>query len=381
VTLPSAAEITKELVRFPSITPDETGAQDYLKSLLKPMGFQIFDLPFDGNGSYPVKNFFARLGKAGPHLCFAGHTDVVPPGDEKAWSVPPFSGGMRGDSIIGRGTSDMKGNIAAFVTAVGAFIKEKWDFRGSIGLIITGDEEKDSINGTKRVIEWMKENEHLPDVCLVGEPSNPDFVGQEVKIGRRGSLSAVLTVNGKQGHVAYPDRAHNPLPVLVHCLEALTNTILDKGSAFFPSSNLEITSIDVGNKAGNIIPASGKARFNVRFSDRWTFEALENRIRTIIDSITRDYKIEFTRGAESFFTRPGEWTAIVCEAVEKATGYKPAQTANGGTSDARFIAPYCPVVEFGLVNQTIHQVDEYCTKSQLELCEKIYLEILKLYFR
>jgi len=374
-------DIAQKLIRFPSVTPLDEGAQAYLKSLLVPMGFEIFDLPFDGRGSYKVQNFFARRGTKGPHLCFAGHTDVVPAGDEAAWSVPPFSGTVKGDSLIGRGASDMKGEVAAFVAAVQAFLKIEPEFnRGSISLLITGDEEKDAVNGTARVLEWMKENNHIPDVCLVGEPSNPDFMGQEVKIGRRGSLSGKLVVKGKQGHVAYPDRASNPLPRLVKYLDTISSTIYDRGSAYFSPSNLEVTSIDVGNTAGNVIPAKGTAQFNIRFSDRWKIEELEAKIKSLLDGIDPDYELTFTRGAHPFLTQPGEWTALVVNAVAAITGNKPAMTTFGGTSDARFVASYCPVVEFGMVNKSIHQVDEFCTIPQLEKCETIYHEILKLYF-
>lgn len=372
--------IAQSLIRCPSITPEDAGAQDYLKSFLKPLGFEIFDLPFEGRGPYPVKNFFARRGSGGPNLCFAGHTDVVPPGDEKAWSVPPFAGEIRDGKLIGRGASDMKGNIAAFAAAAASFLKEKPDFKGSISFLITGDEEKDAVDGTVRVLEWMQENGHLPDVCIVGEPSNPDFMGQEVKIGRRGSLTGYLTVNGKQGHVAYPERADNPLPRLVRYLDILATTIFDKGSAFFPQTSFQISTIDVGNPASNMIPAKGTAVFNLRFSDRWEIEALEQKIRFILDGIDPRYEIRFTRGARSFLTQPGEWTGLVAGAVEAITGARPNMSTGGGTSDARFVANYCPVVEFGLINKTIHQIDESCEIADLEKCEMIYQEILKRYF-
>ncbi len=377
----TSLDIAQELIRFPSITPIDAGAQAYLKSLLAPMGFEIFDLPFEGNGSYRVENFFARRGTNGPHLCFAGHTDVVPPGDEAAWSVPPFDGAVREGSLIGRGASDMKGQIAAFVGAVQNFLAANPAFdKGSISLLITGDEEKDAVNGTKRVLEWMAEHNHVPDACLVGEPSNPDFMGQEIKIGRRGSLTGRLVVRGIQGHVAYPDRTNNPLTRLVKYLDAIKSVIYDKGSAFFPPTNLEITTIDTGNKADNVIPAEGRASFNLRFSDRWTIEALEQKIRFILDGISPDYELTFIRGANSFITQPGEWTGLVADAVEAHTGTRPAMTTSGGTSDARFVASYCPVVEFGMVNKSIHQVDEYCKVADLEQCTAIYHEILKRYF-
>ena len=378
----TALDIAKKLISFPSITPEDAGAQDYLKSLLKPLGFEIFNLPFEGNGSpYKVENFFARRGTQSPHICFAGHTDVVPPGDEAAWSVPPFAGEVRGDSLIGRGASDMKGQIAAFAAAVINFLKGNPDFeKGSISFLITGDEERDAKNGTVRVLEWMAQNNHTPDVCIVGEPSNPDYMGQEIKIGRRGSLTGHMTIKGIQGHVAYPDKADNPIPRLVQYLDALNRTVFDKGSAHFPSTNLEVTTVDVGNPATNVIPASAKATFNIRFSDRWTIDTLKEKVLSILNAVSPDFEIRFTTGAHGFLTQPGDWTSLVARAVEKVTGHKPAFTTGGGTSDARFVAQYCPVVECGMVNKSIHQVDEFCTLGQLEKCEAIYHEILKQYF-
>ena len=378
----TALDIAKKLISFPSITPEDAGAQDYLKSLLQPLGFEIFNLPFEGNGSpYKVENFFARLGTKTPHICFAGHTDVVPPGDEAAWSVPPFAGEVRGDSLIGRGASDMKGQIAAFAAAVINFLKENPDFQnGSISFLITGDEERDAKNGTVRVLEWMAQNNHIPDVCIVGEPSNPDYMGQEIKIGRRGSLTGHMIVKGIQGHVAYPDKANNPVPRMVAYLDALNRTVFDKGSAHFPSTNLEITTVDVGNPSTNVIPANAKATFNIRFSDRWTIDTLKEKVLSVLNDVSSDFEITFTTGAHGFLTQPGEWTSLVALAVEKVTGHKPALTTGGGTSDARFVAKYCPVVECGMVNRSIHQVDEFCTLPQLEKCEAIYHEILKQYF-
>lgn len=375
-----ATAIAQKLVSFPSITPTDAGCQDYLKSLLTPLGFEIFDLSFEGRGgTYKVQNFFARKGTTGPHLCFAGHTDVVPPGDEAAWSVPPFSATIKDGKLIGRGASDMKGQIAAFVAALQEFIQTHPDHKGSISLLITGDEEKESLNGTERVLEWMAENDHIPDVCLVGEPSNPNFIGEEIKIGRRGSLSGVLTVHGVQGHVAYPDRASNPLPILIRLLDALQSAVYDKGSAYFQPTNLEITTIDVGNTATNVIPARGAAKFNVRYSDRWTKESLSEKIRQILDTVDTNYDLVLSHGAQGFLTSPGEWTALVASVIEKETGHKPALSTGGGTSDARFVAQYCPVVEFGMTNQSIHKIDEFCTLADLEKCTAIYHQILKSY--
>lgn len=372
--------IARKLVSFPSVTPQDFGCQAYLKSVLAGMGFEIFDLPFEGRGgTYPVQNFFARRGNTFPHICFAGHTDVVPPGDESAWSVPPFDGAVKDGKLIARGASDMKGQIAAFVAAVSAYLEEFPENTGSISFLITGDEEAEALNGTEPVLEWMADNNHIPDVCLVGEPSNPNFMGEEIKIGRRGSLSGTLTVHGVQGHVAYPERADNPLPVLIKLVSVLQGTVFDKGSAYFQPSNLEFTSIDVGNPSVNVIPARGTARFNIRYSDRWSRETLAAKIHAVLDSVDTNYELKLTKGAESFLTTPGPWTSLVARAVETVTGHKPAQTTGGGTSDARFVAKYCPVVEFGMTNGTIHKIDENCAVADLEQCAAVYHEILKSY--
>lgn len=377
----SALPIAQKMVTYQSVTPEDHGVQDYLKSILIPLGFEIHDLPFEGRGgTYPVKNFFARRGTSSPHICFAGHTDVVPAGDIDAWSVPPFEGTVKDGKLFGRGTSDMKANIAAFIAAIQNFLEVRKDFKGSISLLITGDEEKEAINGTQRVLEWMKEHNHIPDVCLVGEPSNPDFMGQEIRIGRRGSLSGHLTVHGKQGHVAYPERCQNPLPPLVKMLDSLASYKFDDGNEFFPPSSLQITTIDFGNKAGNVVPAKGSAQFNIRFCTVWDFEGLEQKIRSLLNDVGASYDIQFTRGAQPFLTKPGDWTNLVAQAVQSVTGHTPILGTGGGTSDARFVAAYCPVVEFGLINQTIHQIDEHCTLADLEQCESIYQEILKRYF-
>jgi succinyl-diaminopimelate desuccinylase len=375
-----AVDILIPLVQCPSITPDDAGAQVYLKSVLKERGFEIFDLPFEGRGGkYPVPNFFARRGTSSPHICFAGHTDVVPTGDESAWSVPPFSGEIVDGKIIGRGTADMKGQIAAFIAALPD------ENNGSISFLITGDEEGEAINGTERVLEWMKENDHIPDVCLVGEPSNPSFMGEEIKIGRRGSLSGTITISGTQGHVAYPEKAHNPIPYAVRLVSALTNHVFDQGSEHFPPSNLEMTSIDVGNSATNVIPAKVVAKFNIRYSDRFTRKELEHNVIEVLESVSKEsgvtHDIIFGRGAERFLTQPGEWTDIISKAVEDVTGNKPAMTTGGGTSDARFVAPYCPVAEYGMINESIHKIDEHCKLADLEQCTAIYQQILKLYLQ
>jgi succinyl-diaminopimelate desuccinylase len=370
-------ELTQALIRCPSVTPEDAGAQDVLKSALKDMGFEIYDLPFDGNGSYPVKNFFARLGTEGPHICYSGHTDVVPAGDEESWTHPPFEAAIDNGVMYGRGTSDMKGANAAFAAAVSKFLDGKKAFKGSISFLITGDEEAEAINGTVRVLEWMKENNHVPDMCMVGESSNMKELGEEIKIGRRGCLNGSLKVFGKQGHVAYQHLADNPIPRLSAMAVALSEYEFDKGNDHFPPSNLEITTIDVGNTATNVIPEQGTLEFNVRFNTEWTMETLDKKIREILDSIGGKYELKTGGNAHPFVTQPGQWTDIVSNVVQKHTNRTPELSTGGGTSDARFVANYCPVVEFGLTNETIHQVDETLRVSDLERLVDIYTDILK----
>ena len=370
-----ALALARDLIRCPSITPKDEGAQDLLSRTLGGLGFTCTNLPFDD-----VKNLFARRGTDGPHLCFAGHTDVVPVGDEKSWLHSLFGGAVADGKLYGRGAADMKGNIAAFIAATAAFVHNHPDHKGSISLLITGDEEGPAVNGTVRVLEWMAKNGHTPDVCIVGEPSNPKEMGDEITIGRRGSLSATLTVHGKQGHVAYPHLADNPVPKLAHYLVALSDTVLDVGSAHFPATSLQVTNVDIGNTAENVIPARATAMFNVRFNDRWDFETLENKIRSILDRVGPDYDIVFRRGAHVFITAPGEWTGLVRQAVTDITGKTPAMSTAGGTSDARFVSQYCPVVECGLINETIHQVDEHVRITDLETLTAIYGRVLEKYF-
>lgn len=369
--------LTQDLIRCKSVTPADAGAQHTLIKPLKEMGFEIFDLPFDGNGSYPVKNFFARLGTGAPHLCFAGHTDVVPAGDEGAWKHPPFDAVIENGIMYGRGTSDMKGGNAAFIAAISKFLDTHKNFKGSISVIITGDEEAEAVNGTVRVLEWMKENNHIPDMCLVGESSNIKELGEQIKIGRRGSLSGTLTVTGKQGHVAYQHLADNPIPKLSKMAVALSDHKFDKGTDHFPPTNLEISTIDVGNKAGNVIPAIATLKFNVRFNTLWTMQSLDQEIRKILDGIGVHYNLVTGGNALPFITESGNWVQTVSDIVEKHCGRAPELSTSGGTSDARFIAPYCPVVEFGLTNETIHQIDENLRLSDLEKLVDIYTDIIE----
>lgn len=372
--------LTKDLIRCPSVTPEDAGALVYLSEKLSALGFECHMLGF-GEGEDFVPNLFARLGTESPHICYGGHTDVVPAGDEAAWTYGAFNPHIENGVLYGRGASDMKGSVAAFVAGVAAYLEKHGAPKGSISLLITGDEEGPAINGTVKVLEWMAENGHKPDVALVGEPTNPDVLGQEIKIGRRGSLNGILTVRGKQGHVAYQHLAQNPLPPLVRMLDALASHVFDKGSAYFPQTNLEITTIDVGNRAENVIPAHATAKFNIRFNDRWTSESISALLHKILDGCGYDYDLRLSCGAESFLTHPGEWSRVVLQAVEEITGRKPEYTTNGGTSDARFVVNYCPVVEFGGINKTIHQVNENANVKDLEDLTRIFTKLLELYFR
>lgn len=369
--------LTQALIRCPSVTPLDEGAQDVLIDILKPLGFAAYDVT-----SGPVRNTFFRLdGTAGdgPHFCYCGHTDVVPAGDTDRWTCPPFGADVRDGRLYGRGAADMKGGIACFVAAVSRFLAKN-ELRGSISLIITGDEEADAVDGTVKVLEWMAANGHRPDVALVGEPTGPERPGGEIKIGRRGSLSGVLTVTGTQGHVAYPDRADNPLPRMARLLDALASRRFDEGSDHFQPTHLEITTVDTGNTAGNVIPGKATARFNVRFNDLWTADSLRAAITALLDEVAPGgYTLAFQSDAESFLTAPGPLSALVAGAVESVTGRAPVLSTAGGTSDARFVHTLCPVVECGLVNTTIHQIDEHVPLADLETMTRIYEAVLERY--
>jgi len=372
-------ELLEKLIACPSVTPDDAGAQDLLAAELTKLGFECHHLPFEDDTGRVV-NLFARLGTDTPHICFAGHTDVVPTGPLEKWTTPPFSPNIRDGRIYGRGASDMKGGVAAFVAAVSSYLEDHKP-HGSISLLITGDEEDLAINGTVKVLGWMEENDHIPDAILVGEPTNPSELGQEIKIGRRGSLSGEITVKGVQGHVAYQHLADNPLPRLIKMLDALASFNFDEGSEFFVPSNLEITSIDVGNPVTNIIPREGTASFNIRFNDHWSSESLRAKITEIIENAAKgDYEITFEGNAESFITKPNDWTACVRDAVADVTGKTPEYTTTGGTSDARFTSQYCPTIECGAINESIHQIDENAKVSDLEQLTQIYTRVLLRYF-
>jgi len=369
--------LAQDLIRRPSVTPEDGGALGVLEEALKPLGFACQRLRFEEEGTAPVENLYARLGTAGPNFCFAGHTDVVPPGDRKAWSVDPFAAEIHNGKLYGRGAVDMKGAIAAFVAAVARDLDASGPPAGSISLLITGDEEGVAVNGTKKVLDWMRERGERIDACVVGEPTNPRSLGDMIKIGRRGSFTGYLTVYGAQGHVAYPHLADNPLPRLVRMLDAITRAPLDQGNEHFQPSNLEVTTIDVGNPANNVIPAQGTATFNIRFNDMHSAASLEAWVRETFDAVGGAYDLRCVCSGDSFLTPPGPLPETVADAVERVTGKRPEYSTTGGTSDARFIKDACPVVEFGLVGQTMHKVDEHVALDDLLRLTDIYGAIIR----
>lgn len=379
-------ELTAELVRCPSVTPEEAGALDVLEARLSGLGFRCERLPFSESGTPDVDNLYARLGDTAPNFCFAGHTDVVPVGDEAAWSARPFDAEIKDGVLYGRGATDMKGAIAAFVCAVSRFLRKKGAAPGcgSISLLITGDEEGPAVNGTVKMLERLRAQGEKIDHCLVGEPTNPEKLGEMVKIGRRGSVNGWLTVTGAQGHVAYPHLADNPVPKLIDMLARITAEPLDDGTAHFQPSNLEVTTIDVGNPATNVIPAEAKARFNIRFNDTHTPAALEARVRAHCDAVIAEhggsYILEMRASGDAFVTEPGAFTEVVADAVRAVTGTAPELSTTGGTSDARFIKDYAPVVEFGLVGRTMHKTDEQVAVDDLYRLTDIYERVLDDYF-
>jgi succinyl-diaminopimelate desuccinylase len=332
--MPDVIELTQNLIRCASVTPEDAGAQGVLRNRLEAAGFKCFSLPF-GEGEDRIENLFARIGTSAPHLCYGGHTDVVPTGPVEQWTNDPFDPVIKDGILYGRGASDMKGSVAAFTCAAISYV-EKYGApeNGSISLLITGDEEALAINGTIKVLDWMKDNGHTPDMALVGEPTNPDHIGQEIKIGRRGSLNGHLTVTGKQGHVAYQHLADNPVPRMIAMLDILAKHEFDAGNEYFAPTNLEITTVDVGNTATNIIPETATATFNIRFNDNWSSDMLKLIITELLNSVCEDYVLEFEGNAESFITKPSEWSKNVADAVEEISEKRPDYTTTGGTSNA-----------------------------------------------
>tara|TARA_E500000331_G_scaffold16606_1_gene14707 strand:- start:4501 stop:5658 length:1158 start_codon:yes stop_codon:yes gene_type:complete len=382
LTIADPIELSKVLIQRPSITPDDHGALDVLVNFLEPIGFACHRLTFSEEGTADVNNLYARYGSGGQNFCFAGHTDVVPPGDLSDWKSHPFNPEIRDGRIFGRGAADMKCAIAAFASAAASFIGQPDnDFHGSISLLITGDEEGPAINGTVKVLDWMRSKRELINACLVGEPTNPVKLGNMIKIGRRGSMNGQITVEGIQGHVAYPALSDNPVPRLIKFLNALDDQVFDKGTNHFPPTNLEITSVDVANPTTNLIPARAEARFNIRFNDQHTGEDISAFLETLrVKYIGTGSKLNISISGESFLTPPGTLTAIVADAVEKITGETPEFSTTGGTSDARFIKEHCPVIEFGMINETAHKVNENAKVEDVLKLTDIYEVILKSYF-
>jgi succinyl-diaminopimelate desuccinylase len=375
------AALAAELIRRPSVTPKDEGALSIVAGYLEDLGFTCHRLVFGGDGSDAIVNLYARLGEGRPNLCFAGHTDVVPPGAREAWSFDPFSASLSDGALWGRGAVDMKGAIAAFIAAVERWLAERSSgFAGSISLLITGDEEGAGVDGTKRVLDWLAARGEALDACLVGEPTSATALGDMIKIGRRGSLTGRLTVHGVQGHTAYPQLADNAAHRLVAMLHALTSAELDHGSEHFQPSTLQVSTIDIGNPATNVIPAVARAVFNIRFNDRWTGETLKHWVAERLAAVGGHYELEVTVSGESFLVRPGIVSDPLAEAIRRVTGRVPEFSTTGGTSDARFLHAYCPVAEFGLVGQTMHKADERVDLADLAALTEIYRTFLDLFF-
>ena len=374
-------DLAQALIRCPSVTPADEGAMDVLQSALEELGFTCHRLPFATGNAPEVQNLYARIGNRAPNFCFAGHTDVVPVGDANEWSVDPFAAEIKGDRLYGRGASDMKTAIAGFAAAAARFLESRDNgFPGSISLLITGDEEGEAVNGTVKVLEWLKEKGEVLDACLVGEPTNPETLGDMIKIGRRGSMTAFLTVHGASGHAAYPHLADNPVERLVKMLSAVLDKPLDDGTEHFQPSTAVVTTIDVGNPVANVIPARAEARINVRFNDLHTGAGVGTLLRQRLDDIGGDYDLDARVSGESFLFPPGPLSNLVAGVVEKATGKRPEFSTAGGTSDARFIKDHCPVCEYGMTNQTAHKADENALVSDIQLLSDIYQSVLDGFF-
>jgi succinyl-diaminopimelate desuccinylase len=373
--------LAAELIRCPSVTPKDAGAIDVLVRALERLGFVCTKLEFAEPGTEPVLNLYARLGTSGRNFCYAGHTDVVPPGRPESWTVDPFAAEIVDGTLYGRGAADMKGGIAAFVASAARFLAARGGaFDGSISLLITGDEEGVSINGTKKVLEWLAARGERLDACVVGEPTSAKLLGDMVKIGRRGSMTGTLVVKGVQGHTAYPQLADNPIHRMVRMLHALTREPLDNGTEHFQPSTLQITTTDVGNPASNVIPGEARAVFNIRFNDRWTSATLDGWTRERLAEVGGSYDLGWSVSGESFLTPPAAVSELLTRAIRQVTGRTPELSTTGGTSDARFIVRHCPVAEFGLVGQTMHKVDERVPTADLGTLAEIYRAVLDLYF-
>ena len=385
--MPKIDELTlaKELIRFPTVTPNDSGIMRFLEKKLKNLGFKTKILEFREKKLKPVKNIYARLGKLNPNFCYAGHLDVVPPGNINDWTVNPFKPSIKKGYLIGRGANDMKSSVASFVAAVSNFINTNKNFKGSISLLITGDEEGIAVNGTKKVVEFLKKKKEKIDFCLVGEPTNPEKLGEMIKIGRRGSLTGHLIIYGTQGHVAYPHRANNPSNCLINILKKLKDIKFDKGTKDFQPTNLEVTKIKINNNADNVIPGSAQSSFNIRFNNKHTSISLKKKINKIISNFAKrnkcKFEIDYMVSGESFLSKPNHITYMIKNIVKKNTKITPKLSTTGGTSDARFIRKISPCLEFGLVGKTMHKVDEAVSLKDLKKLTKIYTDILENYFK
>jgi len=382
---PDPVALLQDLIRCPSVTPAEGGALDLLERVLGEAGFACRRLTFSDQGTPDVQNLFARIGSGSPHFCFAGHTDVVPPGEDRLWRHPPFAGEIENGVIYGRGACDMKGSVAAFAAAAIGFAQKHRDgMPGSVSLLITGDEEGPAINGTVKVLGWLEQQGQLPDHALVGEPTCPDHLGDAIKIGRRGSIHFRITADGVQGHSAYPAKADNPIPRLARLIDRVASAKLDDGNRHFDPSTLAVTGFDVGNPANNVIPARAVARFNIRYNNEHDPQSLARWVKVHCDRVSAELggslAIETIESAACFLTEPGPLVDVVAKAIAAETGIEPELSTSGGTSDARFIKDYCPVVEFGPVNQTIHQANENIAVDDLRALTHIYGAVLERYF-
>ena len=377
--------LAKDLVKCQSVTPKDDGAINVVAKSLKKLGFKCQIMEFQEKGTAKIKNLYARIGKSSPNFCFAGHTDVVPVGDLKSWTVNPFGGVIKNQKLIGRGVSDMKGSIACFISAVSEFLKKNKKLKGSISFLITGDEETIAINGTQKVIEKLIQKKEKIDFCIVGEPTNENKLGDMIKIGRRGSITGHLTILGTQGHVAYSYTYNNPSTVIVEILNNIKKLKLDSGNKDFQPSNLEVTKISIDNTADNVVPAEAKASFNIRFNNLHTSSSLKKKLNKIFSSITKkskaNYKIKYNVSGESFLTKPSKTVYMIKNVIKKSTKINPVLSTTGGTSDARFIKKIAPCIEFGLIAKTIHQVDEMARVADLKKLKNIYLDILVNYFK
>lgn len=385
--MPIYNEVTlaKELIRFPSVTPTDAGIMKFLTKKLTAIGFKCKILEFKEKNSKPVKNLYAKLGILQPNFMFAGHLDVVPPGNLKDWTVKPFNPSVKKKHLIGRGANDMKSAVASWVVAVSKFVSKNKNLNGSISLLITGDEEGIAINGTKKVVEYLKRRKEKINFCLVGEPTNPNKLGEMIKIGRRGSITGRLTIIGTQGHVAYPHRANNPSNTIVKILKKLKEIKFDKGTKNFQATNLEVTKINIDNSADNVIPGLANATFNIRFNNKHSSSSLKRKLNAIFKSITKKnkskFKVEYMVSGEAFLTKPNQTTYMIQSIIKKMTKIKPKLSTTGGTSDARFIRKIAPCLEFGLVGKTMHKIDEAVSLSDLKKLTNIYTNILENYFK